>query len=208
MPPNLNLKQLFARAILRGRSEIDSLRSTLRSFCYCEIMKHCGPGFSPGPGFTVASPDHISAGEHLATGRNVRLHAWPEYASKRNCELGEVLVRIGHNVFINDASYISAACRIDIGDNCLIGSNVLINDNSHGETSLVTRPRSCEPLSIKGPISIGRNVWICNNVVITSGVSIGDNSIIAANSVVTKSFPPGSLIAGTPAKMVRRLHSS
>ena len=208
MSPVLNPQQLFARAVLRGKNEMDSLRSSLRSLCYSEIIKSCGPGFRPGQGFTVASPEYISAGEYLATGRNVRIHAWPEYASQRNCEYGEVLVRIGNNVFINDASYISAAHGIDIGDNCLIGSNVLISDNSHGETSLITRPRSREPLTIKEAVSIGKNVWICNNVVITSGVSIGDHSIIAANSVVTKSFPPASLIAGTPAKLIRQLNKS
>jgi acetyltransferase-like isoleucine patch superfamily enzyme len=117
-------------------------------------------------------------------------------------------MNIGSDVFINDSTYITAAYGINIGDHCLIGSNVLITDNSHGEISFDATPRIQQPLSTKGPVSIGNNVWICNNAVIASGVAIGDHCIVAANSVVTKSFPAGSLIAGVPAMHVRSLNRS
>ncbi len=200
--------RLFSKVLLRMCGKISLCRSKLRSFYFYGLLRECGSGFSPGSGFSVVSPGCISVGINLVTGRNVRFHAWPSYAGVANAPLGTTLIRIGSGVFINDSSYITAAHGIDVGDNCLIGSNVLIADNSHGEISFDASPRIRQPLSAKGRVSIGKNVWICNNAVIVSGVSIGDHCIVAANSVVTKSFPARSLIAGVPAMHVRSLGGS
>ena len=87
----------------------------------------------------------------------------------------------------------------------MIGSNVLITDNSHGHITLTDQPRIEQPLSSNGTVDIGNNVWICNNVVIVSGVKVGSNSIVAANSVVTGSVPEASLVGGVPARVIRYL---
>ncbi len=195
----------LARMLMKNMVKLSSLCSRLRGFFYGSLFLECGSRFFPGTGFEVASPCRISVGSDLVTGKNVRFHAWPVYAGKANNDCAEALLKIGSGVFINDSSYITAAYGIQLGDHCLVGSNVLITDNSHGQISLDMRPRIQQPLSTKGKVVIGRNVWICNNVVITSGVVIGDGCIIAANSVVTKSFPPASLVAGVPARLVRAL---
>jgi len=54
------------------------------------------------------------------------------------------------------------------------------------------------------PVRICRNVWIGESVSILPGVEIGENSIVGANSVVTKSFPCNVIIAGNPAKIIKR----
>lgn len=195
----------LASALLRMRDSSHSLRNRVRAFCFRRLFLECGSGFAPGQRFEVFSPKRISLGFNFVTGTNVRLHAWPLYAGINNSDLTEALITIGSGVFINSFSYVTASYGVEIGDHCLIGSNVLISDNSHGQSSLDTRPRIQQPLSTKGKVIIGSNVWICNNAVIASGVLIGDHSIIAANSVVTKSFPPGSLIAGVPAILLRPL---
>jgi len=51
---------------------------------------------------------------------------------------------------------------------------------------------------------IGRNCFIGGNSMILPGVEIGDSCIVAAGSVVTKSVPPNSIVAGNPARIVRR----
>jgi acetyltransferase-like isoleucine patch superfamily enzyme len=197
--------RLFSKIVFRILGKVSVCRSGLRAFYFYGRLRECGAGFSSGAGFSLASPDFISVGANFVTGKNVRLHAWPSYAGIVIAPPGTALINIGSGVFINDSSYITAAYGIDIGDNCLIGSNVLITDNSHGEISFDATPRIQQPLSTKGRVSIGNNVWICNNAVIASGVAIGDHCIVAANSVVTKSFPAGSLIAGVPAMHIRSL---
>ena len=55
------------------------------------------------------------------------------------------------------------------------------------------------------PLAIGNNVWVGANATILKGVSIGDDSVVAASAVVTKSVPPRSVVAGSPARVVRVL---
>ncbi|MFM5096973.1 CatB-related O-acetyltransferase [Aeromonas allosaccharophila] len=53
-------------------------------------------------------------------------------------------------------------------------------------------------------ISIGNDVWIGQNVTVLRGVTIGDGAVIGANSVVTKNVPPYSIVAGVPAREIKK----
>jgi len=55
----------------------------------------------------------------------------------------------------------------------------------------------------KGDIVIGNDVWIGMDTLIMSGVNIGDGCVIGAKTVITKSFPPYSVIAGNPCKLIK-----
>lgn len=55
------------------------------------------------------------------------------------------------------------------------------------------------------PVIIGNDIWIGANAVILPGVSIGDHSVVAAGAVVTKDVPPHSLVAGVPAKIIKKI---
>jgi acetyltransferase-like isoleucine patch superfamily enzyme len=58
------------------------------------------------------------------------------------------------------------------------------------------------------PIIIGNNVWIGSNSTILPGVVIGDNSIIGAGSVVTKNVPSNVIVAGVPAKVIKKIEDN
>ena len=62
------------------------------------------------------------------------------------------------------------------------------------------------PIS-KGDVIIGNDVWIGHNSRILSGVTIGDGAVVGANSVVAKDIPPYGIVAGNPARSLRRLES-
>ena len=55
------------------------------------------------------------------------------------------------------------------------------------------------------PITIGDDVWVGGAAVICPGVTIGNNSVVGAGSVVTKDVEPYTVVAGNPAKVIRRL---
>ncbi len=59
----------------------------------------------------------------------------------------------------------------------------------------------------KRNITIGNDVWIATNAVIMSGVRIGDGAVVGAYSVVTKDVPPYTIVAGNPAKQIRKRFS-
>jgi acetyltransferase-like isoleucine patch superfamily enzyme len=55
-----------------------------------------------------------------------------------------------------------------------------------------------------GNVIIGNDVWIGHNVTILSGITIGDGAVIGANSTVTKNVEPYSIVAGNPAKFIKK----
>jgi acetyltransferase-like isoleucine patch superfamily enzyme len=109
---------------------------------------------------------------------------------------------INSNVAFNNSSFICAANRIEIKTDCRIGANVTMMDfEAHG-----TLPKDRNIIGELGTITIGKNVWIGNNVIILKNVEIGDNSIIAAGSVVIKGkYPANCIIGGNPAKIVKNI---
>lgn len=56
----------------------------------------------------------------------------------------------------------------------------------------------------KGPVIIGKNVWIGDKATILPGVTIGEGAVIAANSVVSKNVPPFSVVGGIPARIIKQ----
>lgn len=56
----------------------------------------------------------------------------------------------------------------------------------------------------RGDVTIGNDVWLGSQCVIMSGVSIGDGAVVAAQAVVSKDVPPYAIVAGNPARVVKR----
>ncbi len=106
-------------------------------------------------------------------------------------------ISLGRNVFINACCHFQDQGGIAIGDDCLIGHNVVFATLNH---SLVPEERAA---MIPAPIVLGKRVWIGSNSTILQGVTIGDNAVIGAGSVVTKDIPAGCIAAGVPARIIR-----
>ena len=93
---------------------------------------------------------------------------------------------------------------VTIGNNVLIGPNVVISSATH---NIDYRIRNKDNhMDIGGaPVVIEDNVWIGANVTVMPGVTIGKHSVIAAGSVVTTDIPPDTMAAGVPAKIIKKL---
>ena len=122
-------------------------------------------------------------------------------------------------VKIGRYSYIGTGTRVTdtvIGNFCSIGGRCGIGGGIH-PTGLV----STSPVFLKGhnflnknfteipyepskTVKIGNDVWIGEGVCIISGISIGDGAVIGAHAVVTKDVDPYTIVAGVPAKEIRR----
>ena len=111
------------------------------------------------------------------------------------------VLEIGDRSYINSGVIMHARKNISIGSNAKIGENVWISDCDFHEVDEGDGVRV-------GPVVIGSNVWMANGAVVLPGVTIGDHSVVGAGAVVTKSFPPRSVIAGNPARLIRTLQAS
>lgn len=108
-------------------------------------------------------------------------------------------ITLGRGIFINSGCKFQDQGGVRIGDNSLIGHNTLLATLNHDLAP--ERRADMHP----APITIGANVWIGSNSTILPGVRIGDDAVVAAASVVTKDVPPGAVVVGSPARVVRQV---
>ncbi|WCO00832.1 acyltransferase [Psychroserpens ponticola] len=108
----------------------------------------------------------------------------------------------GNNVSVNNNFSITSEKSIIIKDDVLIGYNCHISDSNFHDLNPGNRLNT--DLNPK-EVSIGKNVFIGNNVTILKGVVLGENLVVAAGSVVTKSFSKNLIIGGVPAKIISEL---
>jgi acetyltransferase-like isoleucine patch superfamily enzyme len=112
-------------------------------------------------------------------------------------------LRMGDDVAINRNSTISAHGGVTIGDHVIVGPGVTLYAQNHRYDD------PGRPIMEQGytynPVTIGSNVWIAAHVIVLPGVSIGDNVVVGAGAVVTRDVEPGVVVAGNPARVIRRL---
>ena len=109
--------------------------------------------------------------------------------------------RLGDGVYLNFSCVILDNNEVRIGHRVMIGPAVQIYTAAH---PVETKAR-VEGWEVAKPIAIQDNVWIGGGAVILPGVTIGRNAVVGAGAVVTRSVPPDVGVAGSPAKVIRRI---
>jgi acetyltransferase-like isoleucine patch superfamily enzyme len=100
--------------------------------------------------------------------------------------------------------------KISIGHRVMIAPNVSLFSINHAldpelRKTYINAQGEREVIDYPAPITIGDDVWIGGHAVVLAGVTIGAGSVVAAGSIVSKDVPPGVLVAGNPAKVIRAI---
>ena len=115
------------------------------------------------------------------------------------CDYG-TNIYLGKKVYFNFDCVILDVCEVRLGDFVFVAPGVHIYTATHPLDPVLRRTQE-----FGKPVTIGNDVWIGGKAIICPGVTIGDRSVIGAGSVVTKDVPPGVVVAGTPAKIIRSI---
>lgn len=118
------------------------------------------------------------------------------------CDYGEH-IRIGHSGFINYHCTLLDCAAIDIGDNFQMAPMAQLYTAWHP----IDPDERRTGLEAASPIRIGDDVWVGGGAIVLPGVTIGDAAVIGAGAVVSRDVPSRVVVAGNPARIVRRLEN-
>lgn len=147
-------------------------------------------------------------------GKDVKIH---DFVNLYGCEIGDN-TKIGTFVEIQKGAKIGKNCKVSshtficegvtIEDNVFVGHNVtFINDAYPGATTEDGKLQTeedwdCVSTLVKKGASIG------SSATLLCGITVGENAIIGAGSVVTKDVPPDTVVAGNPARILRKINDA
>jgi hypothetical protein len=154
-------------------------------------------GWSPQEGDGHGHPGRVAV--ELQRGASFRTDGWVLFGAGSDVLVGtDADLRIGASTYFTRDATIDCRIRLHVGGDCAIAPGVVIMDNDAHALYVEGTPRPA------APIDIGEHVWIGTRAIILKGVSVGDGAVIGAGAVVTRDVPPASIVAGNPARIVRK----
>jgi acetyltransferase-like isoleucine patch superfamily enzyme len=194
----VNATEVVRKALLyqrKSRYLAENERPWVRARVKWEFLKR---------GSYIASPFHGPILSALCEGRLVIEESVTILAGCWITAPGSARVRIGSGSFLNLGVFVAAYELVEIGENCMFANGCFVTDADHRFDD-PDKPIRHQGYDVKGPTRVGNDVWCGVNVAIMGGVSVGDRCVIGANSVVTRDVEPYSVMAGCPAKLIRRI---
>ena len=191
------------------KSCIRKMQTKLRVRKFGRLVVYKGHRYNIMPGASVLFADG-SCREDIELGEYVTL-----YGTLFSQSHGKIVM--GDNTRLGRGSIIRCVDNVVIGSFTAIADNVVITDNgNHPIDPVFRRKMKLDTLggdmrmwkhSDHAPVIIGDNVWVGESSRIQRGVKIGDNSIVAAGAIVTKDVPANAIVAGIPAKVIKKIDS-
>ena len=151
----------------------------------------------------------LHRGSVLELGEGLELRSWPSsnpltpnhpvvFATRS----AEAIIRLGRGCGLTGTTLV-AASRIEVGNRVLFGANATVIDTDFHPLEVEQRLRDVNA-GATAPIHIEDDVFIGMNAIILKGVRLGAGAIVGAGSVVARDVPPGAVVAGNPATIVRQ----
>jgi lipopolysaccharide O-acetyltransferase len=155
---------------------------------------------------SIKSPSTIEGGKYITIGKysSIGKYSWVAGYDNYCGNIYTPKIVIGDSVSIGNFACITGINEIIIGNKCLISEHVYISDHQHGMDPSSDLRFAEQPLFSKGKVQIGEGCFIGYRVSILPGIELGEHCIVGSHSVVNKSFPPYSMIAGVPAKIIKK----
>jgi len=157
---------------------------------------------------------HLRSATRL--GRRVTLRGRPSVVNQGTLTIGERVrlvstvatlelvtlpgghLEIGDNVFVNFGSSLVASTHVSVGHDCLIETWVPIMDCDFHRVEDKFWDTNGPPIVIED------RAWLGNRSMVLRGVTVGHDAVVAAGSVVTRDVPPRTVVAGVPARVIRK----
>lgn len=161
----------------------------------------------------ISADDTIRIAPDVKLGKDIKIYS---FVNLYGCEIGDETkigafveiqkgVRVGRRVKVSSHSFICEGVTIE--DEVFIGHGVMfINDKyprASNQDGIIQIEGDWELI----PTLVKRRASIGSNATILCGLTIGEGAIIGAGSVVTKDVPPFAIVAGNPARVIRKIES-
>jgi acetyltransferase-like isoleucine patch superfamily enzyme len=147
-----------------------------------------------------ACPNGIAIGENTIVMHHAELHVY------NFRDLPDAGIRIGRDSLVGEFCIIRGPGGVTIGDRTYLSPSVHIYSSNHVFDD-PDRPFIDQGVTTQGVV-IGDDCWIGAMAIILDGVTIGKGSVVAAGAVVTNDVPPHTVVAGTPARIIRDLRAA
>ncbi len=189
--PTARVTNALRERVRRHRGEPDAVRTDLFA------------GF--GSGSHIAAPARVSSPHRIHIGSGVIIHpgAWLSVVEEHAGRAFTPALRIGDGSVLGHALVVACVGEVEIGAEVLASDRVFIGDTSHDyrdpEVAVLR-----QPMTDPRPVRIGAGSFLGIGSMVLPGVTIGERAYVAAGAVVTRSAPANSVVAGNPARVIRR----
>jgi acetyltransferase-like isoleucine patch superfamily enzyme len=187
-----------------------------RSFLYPRLFAGCGLRPAFGRGVIVRGPKNIVLGDKVMLDDNAFLETRGQGSKIR---LGDyvsigrftsVVAKDGSSISMGAGTNIGSYCRVatqsgvKIGDSVLVAAYCYIGPGNH-QLNVQNQTLIESETTRAGGVEIGDHCWIGTRATILDGVKLGERSIVGAHSLVLSDVPPGTIVAGAPARVIKTL---
>lgn len=118
------------------------------------------------------------------------------------CDYGDA-VTVGDGTFVHVGAVWLDSAPITIGRSVLLGPRVTLSTATHPSDASARLVEGGGYATLAAPITVEDGAWIGAGATVLPGVTVGAGAVVAAGAVVTRDVPPGAVVGGVPARVLR-----